>query len=308
MSEADFGFSAGASGSVPQARGDDAVITTASGGNSLELRGVYYLHAAMAERMAQIQDDYFVFPQTAWQVTAVEVSTFKRLDDAFGQNAWWGVIDFAEQQGGAFAFADLSAITLVSGVDPEQMLDDAGAQQVEQWFLHLGAVFMDCWAELAQFDVQMYPSSAPPSLLELQDMFPGLNLNTPMLMTSFRVIQPGQSQTARVVLALPQAYLLELVPSLRAIGELTTGSHDTTHFYERLAHIEEVPVPVSVQLGRVTLSVGELQGIEPGDVLALDTALGDPLRVQVGSLELSGKPGTTPDGRRLAVQLLGNSQ
>jgi len=304
LSEAEFGFSAGAVGPTPGSRGDDAVITTASGDNSLELRGVYYLHAALAERMAQIQDEYFVFPQTVWQVTAVETSTFKKLDETYGENAWWGVIDFAEQHGGAFAFADFSAVTLVSGVSADGMADEAGAQQVEQWFLHLGAAFMDCWAEVAQFDVQMYPSSAPPSLLELQDMFPGLNLNTPVLTTSFRVIQPGQAQTARVVLALPQAYMLDLIPSLRAIGELTIGSHDTTHFYERLAHLEDVPVPVSVQLGRVALTVGDLQGIEPGDVLALDTALGDPLRVRVGSMEFWGKPGTTADGRRLAVQIM----
>lgn len=287
--------------------GDDAVITTAAGDYALELRGVYYLHAVLAQRMAQIQDEYFVFPQTEWQVTSVESTTFRKLDAAYGERAWWGVLDFAEQQGGGFVFIDFSGVTLVSGVGEDDMGDDAAAQQVEQWFLHLAAQFADCWAEVAPFDVQMYPSPSPPPLVELQGMFPGLNLNTPVVTTAFRVLQPGQPQTARVLLGIPQAYLLELGGSLRAIGETTLVSHDTTHFYERLSHVEEVPVPVSVALGRVELSVGDLQGLEPGDVITLDTALGEPLEVAVGSLRFLGKPGTTQDGRRLAVQVLGSA-
>jgi flagellar motor switch protein FliM len=138
---------------------------------------------------------------------------------------------------------------------------------------------------------------------DLQGLFPGLNLNTPVVTTAFRVVQPGQPFTARVVLGIPQAYLLSLEDSLSSLGDLTYGVHDTTHFYERFAHLEEVPVPVSVQLGSVALTVGDLQSIEPGDVLELGTLLGEPLKVRVGSLELRGRPGTTHDGKRLAVQI-----
>ena len=119
------------------------------------------------------------------------------------------------------------------------------------------------------------------------------------------VSQPGQPQTARVVLGIPQAYLLALGPSLQSIGETTLAANDTTYFYERLAYVEEVPVPVKVELGRVELTVGELQGLEEGDVIELGTIVGEPLHVTIGSLQLRGKPGTTADGRRLAVQIVG---
>lgn len=302
MSETEAGFSAGLPG-AGVTQGDDAVITSAAGEYSLELRGLYYLHAILAQRLAQIQDEYFVFPQTQWQVTAVETTPFRKLDEKYGEHAWWGVIDFAEQQGGAFAFLDMPAVTLVTGIGEEELGEEAASQQVEQWFLHLGALFMEVWSEVAQFDVQMYPNPTAPSMGDLQGMFPGINLNTPVVTTSFRVVQPGQPQTARLVLGIPQAYLLDLGQSLQAIGEVTFGSHDTTHFYERFAHIEEVPVPVSVMLGSVSLTVAELQGIEAGDVIELATALGEPLEVKVGSMRLRGRPGTTHDGRRLAVQI-----
>lgn len=283
---------------------EDAVVTSAMGGYGLELRAMYYIHGVLGERMALIQDDYFVFPQTTWQVTAVEITPFRALDEKYADNAWWGVMDFADQPGGAFAFVDMHAATLISGVGEEDMQEEGGMQQVEQWFQHLAVQFMECWAEIAQFDVQCYPSPTAPAMQELQSMFPGLNMNTPVVTTSFRVSQPGLPQTARVVLGVPQAYLLALGPSLQSIGETTLGGNDTTYFYERFAYVDEVPVPVSVLLGKVELTVGEMQGLEEGDVIELGTMLGEPLDVKVGSLTMRGKPGTTADGRRLAVQIV----
>ena len=265
---------------------------------------MYYVHGVLGERMALIQDDYFVFPQTTWQVTAVEITPFRALDAKYGDNAWWGVMDFADQPGGAFAFVDMHATTLITGVGEEDMQEEGGLQQVEQWFQHLAVQFMECWSEIAQFDVQCYPSPTAPAMPELQSMFPGLNMNTPVVTTSFRVSQPGLPQTARVVLGVPQAYLLALGPSLQSIGETTLGGNDTTYFYERFGYIDEVPVPVSVLLGRVELTVGEMQGLEEGDVIELGTILGEPLDVKVGSITMRGKPGTTADGRRLAVQIV----
>ena len=283
---------------------DDAVVTAARGSYGLELRAIYVVHNVLGERMGMLQDEYYVFPQSTWQVTAVEITPFRALDQKYGEHAWWGVMDFSEQQGGAFAYLDMHAAPIVTGVGEEELQDEAGMAQVEQWFQHLGVQFMECWAEIGQFDVQMYPSPTGPSVGELQAMFPGLNLNTPVVTTSFRVSQPGQPHVARVVLGIPQAYLLQIGAGLQSIGQTTYGDNDTTYFYERLSHIEDLPMPVHVMLGKVELTVGDLQGLEEGDVIALDTLLGETLDVTVGSLQLRGKPGTTSDGRRLAIQIV----
>jgi flagellar motor switch protein FliM len=107
-----------------------------------------------------------------------------------------------------------------------------------------------------------------------------------------------------VVLGMPQAYLLPVGPSLQAVGEMTYSTTDTSQFHERLAYLEDVPIPVSVMLGKAEMTVGDLQNLEEGDVIELDATVGLPLRVKVGSKELEGKPGTSADGRRLAIQIV----
>ena len=282
---------------------EDAVIPTSGSNYNLELRALYYLHSNLAAQLAQLQDDYVTFPQTSWQVTGVEVKPFKELDDRYAENCFWGILDFVDQPGGAFAFLDLPAAEMVTGLSEHELADEDGQGYVETWFAHLGQLFMTCWEEIAQFDVQMFPSPTAPTLPDLQAMFPGLNHNTPIIVTSFRVAQPGQAAVARVTLGIPQAYLLAVTQSLQAVGEATFSSQDTSYFYERLAYLEDVPVPVAVLLGRTEMTVGDLQSLEEGDVIELDTTVGLPLEVRVGNTVLEGKPGTTADGRRLAVQI-----
>ena len=282
---------------------EDAVIPTSGNNYNLELRALYYLHGKLAAQMAQLQDDYVTFPQTSWQITAVEVKPFRELDDRYAEGAFWGILDFVDQPGGAFCFLDMPSAQMVTGLSEDELGSDDGQSYVETWLTHLGQQFMACWEEIAQFDVQMFPSPIAPTLGELQAMFPGLNHNTPIIITAFRVSQPGQHAVARIVLGIPQAYLLAVGASLQAVGEATYAQNDTTYFYERLAYVEDVPVPVSVLLGRTEMTVGDLQSLEEGDVIELDTTVGLPLDVKVGSTVMRGMPGTTADGRRLAVQL-----
>ncbi|HEY9721143.1 MAG TPA: FliM/FliN family flagellar motor switch protein [Oscillatoriaceae cyanobacterium] len=283
---------------------DEAVITQADDSFGLELRAIYALHSLLGEHLAQLQDEYVTFPQTLWQVTSVEITPFRTLDERYAENAVWGILDFVDQPGGAFMFLDMPAAELLTGISAEDLSTDDGMPYVEAYLNHVGELFMACWQEIAQFDVQMFPSPMAPSLMDLQSMFPGLNQNTPIISTAFRVVQPGQAATARVVLAIPQAYLLAVGAGLRAVGEQTFANTDTSNFHERLAYMEDLPVPVSVMLGRAEMTVGDLQNLEEGDVIELDTTLGFPLDVTVGNKHVLGKPGTSADGRRLAIQIV----
>jgi flagellar motor switch/type III secretory pathway protein FliN len=286
---------------------DDAVLTSGNQDYKLELRGVYYFHNNLAMQMSQLQDEYGSFPQSNWQVSAIEINPFRELDATYSTNTVWGIMDFADQPGGAFAFMDLNCAQLLTGMGEDELVTDDGMQRAEHYLMHFGQQFMECWQEIAQFDVQMFVSPMAPPLDELQSMFQGLVPNTPIVKTSFRVSQPGQSTTARFVLGIPQAYLLAVGQSLQSVGEMTISSRDTSFFHERLGYIEDVPVPVVVVLGKAEMTVGELQSLEVDDVIELDTTLGLPLDVRVGSTHMQGKPGTSLDGRRLAVQIVNAS-
>jgi flagellar motor switch/type III secretory pathway protein FliN len=283
---------------------DEAVLTSGGSNYILELRAIYYFHNNLSIQMSQLQDEYGSFPQSNWQVTAVEIVPFKELDAAYAMNTVWGIMDFADQPGGAFAFMDLNCAQILTGMGEDELVTEEGMQRVEHYLMHFGQQFMECWQEVAQFDVQMFPSPTAPDLAELQSMFQGLVPNTPIVKSSFRISQPGQSHTARFVLGIPQAYLLAVGPSLQSVGEMTLSSNDTTYFHERLGYVEDVPVPVTVVLGKAEMTVGDLQNLEEGDVIELDTHVGVPLEVRLGSTTMQGNPGTSPDGRRLAVQIV----
>lgn len=284
---------------------NEAVITATPATNSLELRAIYYLHNVLGQWMAQNPEENYNFPACNWQVTAVEVHPFKTLDDKYA-NAIWGILDFADQPGGAFVFLDLNAAQTVTGLTEEDLTSEEGMNYVEGFLYHMSMQFMTCWQEheVASFDVQMFPSPTAPSLMDLQPMFPGLNNKTPLICTSFRVQQPGSASPARVILAIPQAYLHPYEGSLQAVGELTYASTDTNYFHERMSYLEDVPIPISVLLGKAEMTVGDLQSLEEGDVIELGTSLGEPLAVKLGKTVVWGKPGTGPDGRRLAVQIV----
>jgi flagellar motor switch/type III secretory pathway protein FliN len=282
---------------------EEALFAKPGGSFKLELRAVYYLHQQLGAQLSALQDEFF--PQANWQISAVEVRPFSELETRYAKDTVWGILDFIEQSGGAFVYLDEPALTLLTGLANADPHSDDTMGYVETYLQHFTQAFSSAWHDVMPFEVQALPSPVAPPLSDLAPMFPGLNPNTPMVTTAFRVSLAGQTQVARVTLALPQAYLLSVAESLRAIGESTFSGTDTSHFYERLAYVEDLPVPISVLLGKAQMSVGELHGLEEGDVIPLDSSLGEPLEVRMGNTLLRGKPGTSADGRHLAVQIMG---
>ena len=66
--------------------------------------------------------------------------------------------------------------------------------------------------------------------------------------------------------------------------------------------LQSVKLPIRVELGRITITPGEFNQLEPGDILKLDTRPGDELPVFVGNyLKFLGKVGLLR--RRFAVQI-----
>lgn len=66
--------------------------------------------------------------------------------------------------------------------------------------------------------------------------------------------------------------------------------------------INQVRLPVAVELGRANITLRELLSLEVGDVVALDKRVGEPLDVLVGKkTKMKGMPGRV--GRRLAIKI-----
>lgn len=83
--------------------------------------------------------------------------------------------------------------------------------------------------------------------------------------------------------------------ALKNVSERANATEETLE-EARLSGLQEIPVQVTVGLGRATLSVQELLALKKGDVVTLDKQAGDPVDVFVnnhlvaqGELTLSGE-------------------
>ena len=84
--------------------------------------------------------------------------------------------------------------------------------------------------------------------------------------------------------------------ALKNVGISSHAENDTSSSIGKLDTLQDVPVQVSVGLGKATLMMGELMALKKGDVLTLDKQAGDPVDVFVnnhlvahGELTLSGE-------------------
>ncbi len=125
-----------------------------------------------------------------------------------------------------------------------------------------------------------------------------------ILLVNFHVETPQQSY--RMTLCLP--YLL-LQPILNLLSATTLFRAPSLTSQEEALRktVEEVTVPVRVELGRAQVTVGDLVALAPSDVIRLDRLAHAPLDVLVeGSPVFRARPGRV--GRRLAVEILSREE
>lgn len=268
-------------------------------GDTIYFRALYYLHSKIAEMLTELASEEDM-PVAAWSVNAVDQLPFSTLAEKYQSNAVWGIVDFAEQPGGAFLLGSNEDLTSLIGA--QGLTDDAYAH-IDALMQRICETFKEAWSDIQDFEPQLGTFPMTPSLGELQEIFTGLVPQTPLISTTFRATVPAKS-ASRIVLAIPVPYLIPLSSSLEAAAEAITTHNSGEYFEERLAHLAETPTSLVVTLGTTTMTVSELQNLEEDDVIVLDQAINDPLQITIGKGGIVlGKPGTTPDGTRRAIQI-----
>ncbi len=108
----------------------------------------------------------------------------------------------------------------------------------------------------------------------------------------------------RMNICIPHGALETVAPRLSA--HYLFGSNQTVesgkHVEELQRRVAAMSVPVTVTLGHTQVTVGELLELAPGDVVRLETRVGDDLPVRVGDkTKFHARPGRI--GSRLAVEI-----
>lgn len=305
------------------------LMSQAPSGDAYVYRAAYHLGSLMADAMRSYEesssedeesDDSYDededdglgletekihLPTADWLVVSVETHSFAQLQERYGQDAIWGVLQFTEQAGGAFLLMDHSTAKVLAGIPVNKRFSDDMLDTLDELVRRASEVFSQQWADIfSEAENQHGTFPEAPELSELQEIFTGLAGNTPMLSTTFRVTVPSQPM-GRVVFTLPQSLLLPFADSLKVAADNTfvhTGGEDMD---ARLHHLGDVPTAIVAYLGATSMTVSELQGLEEEDVIVLEQDVSQPLVVEIGGgARILAKAGTSMDGSRKALQIV----
>jgi flagellar motor switch protein FliM len=175
---------------------------------------------------------------------------------------------------------------------------------VDEIVRRVSAAVAEIWSDILS-DASNQHGTFPeaPDLAELREVFTVLAPGTTVFATSFRIRVPARP-LGRVLVLVPQPYLMPYVDSLEAAAENTFVRNAGESSDERLRYLGDVPVPIVALLGRAEMTVSELHALEEEDVILLDQEVSHPLQVLVGGgARLLATPGTGPDGSRRAIQI-----
>ncbi|QBS37819.1 MULTISPECIES: flagellar motor switch protein FliM [Thermaerobacter] len=152
------------------------------------------------------------------------------------------------------------------------------------------------WAQLAQVQGELVTVAANPLFVQIQ-------APNEIAVRVVMAVRFGQQEGAWR-LCLPYPLLEPVLPRLAVHQYYARGTRSHAASRDRWAEgLRQVPLPVSVVLGRTRLTVRELLALEPGHVLRLDTPADGLVDVVVaGRPKFRGLPGRA--GPRLAVRVV----
>ncbi|HHV61048.1 MAG TPA: flagellar motor switch protein FliM [Firmicutes bacterium] len=152
------------------------------------------------------------------------------------------------------------------------------------------------WSNLIQLEPSLENMETNPQFIQV------MSPNDSVSVLAFEVSAENMSGT--MSLCLPYLTLQPIIPRLGAqqwFAEGRRGIQESKKLALR-KEIERVKLPVSVEVGRATITVRELLELEPGDIIKLDRHAPSDFKVFVGSgAKFLGRPGLV--GRHLAVEI-----
>jgi len=280
-----------------------------------DLKALYYIH----DRVAQLLTETLAAEPTSaalWQVIGVEQLRFKELIDRYPRETVWSLLGFGESLvGGVSLIIDKdTAITLVrqEGNETSEDEDDEDDEGITEQELQLidakvqqfSESFSTIWGEYHPISIQLATFPNTPSIEEFRGLLTGITPETLVASITFRITMVAR-EVQKVSMIFPQPYLEPLTMILRSVLESVRQEAEFEQIQERINLVDDITIPVAVELGSTMMSFSELQNVEVGDFIKLNQTIEDSLIIRIGhnNTIIKGRPGTTPDQQYLAVQV-----
>lgn len=281
-----------------------------------DLKALYYIH----DRVAQLLTETLAAEPTSaalWQVISIEQVRFKDVIDKYPRETVWSLLGFGESLvGGVSLIIDKdTAITLVrqggneSSDDDDDEDEDEGIteqelQLIDSKIQQFSESFSTIWGEYHPISIQLATFPNTPSIDEFRGLLTGITPDTLVANITFRVTMVAR-EVQKISMIFPQPYLEPLSGILKSVLESIRQEAEFEQIQERINLVDDITIPVTVELGSTLMSFSELQNIEVGDFIKLNQTIEDSLIVRIGhnNTIIKGRPGTTPDQQYLAVQV-----
>jgi len=269
-----------------------------------QLRTLQIIHESFARGMATHLSTY-IRTMVEGEVLSVSQTTYDEFIRSLHNPTLIAVLSFPPLEGSGLieippdlSFVIIDRMLGGPGTVPSRLRELTEIEQTVMRRVLLRAVqaFGEAWENLITLQPRLDRLEVNPQFVQLvppQDM---------VVVIVIRVHWRGMD--GRINICIPHL-------ALEAVGPRLTAHYlfGSVHTPEAGRHVEELKrrvasmsVPVTVTLGQATVTVGELLELAPGDVVRLETRVGDTLPVRVGDkTKFRGRPGRV--GSRLAVEI-----
>lgn len=269
-----------------------------------QLRTLQIIHESFARGMATHLSAY-LRTMVEGEVLSVSQTSYDEFIRSLANPTLIAVLSFPPLEGSGLieippdvSFVIIDRLLGGPGTVPPRLRELTEIEQTVMRRVLLRAVdaFADAWENLVPIQARLDRLEVNPQFVQLvppQDM---------VVVVVVRVHWRGME--GRINICIPHLALESVAPRLTAhhlFGSVHTPEAGR-HVEELQRRVATMSVPVTVTLGHARITVGELLELAPGDVVRLETRVGDDLPVRVGDKDkFRGRPGRL--GSRLAVEV-----
>lgn len=276
-----------------------------------DLKALYYIHDRVAQTLTEILS---AEPSSAatWQVISIEQQPFQSILRKYPRDSVWSLLGFGESLVGGVALVieKESVISMVRQAgaeiapESENEITEFELGQIDNRIQQFSEAFSTVWGEFHPLSLQLATFPNTPTIDEFRNLLMGIQPETSAILLTFQVSMIAR-EVQRAALIFPQPYLAPLYHVLKAVNEGMLEEGDFEQVQDRITMVDDITTPVAVELGSTRMSFSDIQNMEFNDFIVLDQSIDKPLTVKVGKdTVMKGMPGTTPDGRYLAVQIV----
>lgn len=269
-----------------------------------QLRTLHIIHESFARSVSTYLSGY-VRTNVEGEVVSVSESTYDEFIRSLTNPTLLAVLSMEPWEGNALleippdlSFVLIDRLLGGPGTVPTRIRELTEIEQtvMRRLLNHMASALGDAWANLTTLTPRLERIDVNPQFVQL------LPPHDMVIVIAIRMRVRGVE--GRVNLCMPYASLEPVAPRLSA-HYLFGGGRTTEvgrHVEELQARVKSMAVDLGVELGRTTLTVGELLDLAGGDVIRLDSQTGGKLPVRVGeTIKFYGRPGRM--GSRLAIEI-----